>query len=79
MACHVGAIGVLTWGYLFDRSTCLWHAMTGLSCPGCGMIHALLALAHGHVRAAWTFNPSSVVVLPILLWSAARKLKEIVE
>jgi hypothetical protein len=77
--CYLVAIGVLILGYFFDQSTCLWHAMTGLSCPGCGMIHAFLALGHGNVRAAWSFNPGSFVVLPILLWAGIRRVKERVE
>ena len=71
---YVAAAALLSVGYFFDTSTCLWHAITGLRCPGCGMIHAWLAMAHGNVRAAWNFNPSSFVVTPILLWTGVRKI-----
>jgi hypothetical protein len=40
------------------------------------MVHALLALAQGNVPAAWRFNPGSFAVLPILLWTGIRRLKE---
>ena len=40
------------------------------------MIHALLALAHGHVRDACNFNPACIVVAPILLWTGVREFKE---
>lgn len=66
-------------GYIFDESTCIWRALSGLPCPGCGMIHAFLALATGDVRAAWRFNPSSLAVAPLLLWTLVRKAKELIE
>lgn len=72
-------MGVLIIGYWFDESTCVWRAVTGLPCPGCGMIHALLALARGNTQAAWTFNPSSFVVAPILLWTGVQKIRGAVE
>ena len=76
-ACYLAATGVLAFGYFFNESTCLWRAMTGLPCPGCGMIHALLALAHGNLRAAWRFNPGSFAAVPILLWTGIRRIKEL--
>jgi hypothetical protein len=71
---YVAAAALVLLGYFFDASTCLWRAMTGLPCPGCGMIHALLAMAHGDVRAAWNFNPSSFVVSLILLRTGVRTI-----
>ena len=77
VVCYLLATGVLAAGYVFDRSTCLWHALTVLPCPGCGMVHACLALAHGDVRAAWAFNRNSFVVAPILVWNGVHKIKEL--
>ena len=37
-SCYVAAAVVLAVGYYSDTSTCLWRAVTGLPCPGCGMI-----------------------------------------
>ncbi len=78
IVCYLAAAGVLALGYVFEESTCFWRALTGRPCPGCGMIHAFLALASGNVRAAWAFNPSSLVVAPILLWTFVRKSKELI-
>lgn len=36
---------------------CLWHAWTGLPCPGCGATRAVLALLRGQLGAAFGFNP----------------------
>lgn len=73
--CYLAVTGLLAFGYFSDESTCLWQAITGLPCPGCGMIHAFLALARGDVHAAWRFNPNSFVVGPIVLWTGLRKLR----
>lgn len=43
------------------------------------MVHALIALAGGHVRAAWRFNPGSFAVAPILLGIGIQRIKELVE
>jgi hypothetical protein len=60
--------------FCFDPSshdfypTCLFHKATGLYCPGCGSLRALHQLLHGHVSAAFRFNPLLIVMLPVSLW-----------
>jgi hypothetical protein len=36
---------------------CLFHAITGLHCPGCGLTRALHALLNGDLAGAWAMNP----------------------
>ncbi|HEX4823149.1 MAG TPA: DUF2752 domain-containing protein [Candidatus Polarisedimenticolaceae bacterium] len=36
---------------------CLWHAWTGLPCPGCGTTRALVHLLNGEVAAGFAMNP----------------------
>ena len=43
---------------------CLFHQLTGLMCPGCGALRALHQLLHGHLIAAFRFNPLLVLSLP---------------
>jgi hypothetical protein len=45
---------------------CPFHALTGLYCPGCGSLRALHQLVHGHLVAAFRFNPMLVLMLPVL-------------
>jgi hypothetical protein len=51
---------------------CLFHRTTGLLCPGCGALRALHQLLHGHLTAAFRFNPMLMVSLPFLFWLGAR-------
>jgi hypothetical protein len=51
---------------------CFFHQTTGLLCPGCGALRATHQLLHGHLAAAFRFNPMLIVSLPFLLWLGAR-------
>jgi hypothetical protein len=51
---------------------CLFHQATGLLCPGCGSLRAMHQLLHGHVLAAFEFNPLLLLCLPAAAWYAAR-------
>ena len=46
---------------------CLFHRVTGLLCPGCGSLRALHQLLHGHLAAAFRFNPMLVGALPLVV------------
>jgi len=51
---------------------CFFHRTTGLLCPGCGALRGLHQLLHGHLAAAFRFNPMLVVSLPFVIWFGAR-------
>lgn len=44
---------------------CVFHDITGLHCPGCGMTRAAHAGLHGHVGDAFRYNPVGMVLLPV--------------
>lgn len=46
---------------------CLFHRMTGMNCPGCGMTRAAYAVLHGHFAEAFRLNPVGMVLLPAAL------------
>ena len=52
--------------------TCVFHQMTGLWCPGCGLTRGTYQLLHGHVGAALSYNIfTPVAVLAIVaVWVA---------
>ena len=77
MFASASACAVLTFLYGHDPSAhayfprCLFHAMTGLQCPGCGATRALYHLMHGHFLAAIRFNGLFVLCSPALAFGTA--------
>ncbi|HYM62366.1 MAG TPA: DUF2752 domain-containing protein [Thermoanaerobaculia bacterium] len=77
VAACVGAIVL----YRFDPAgtslvpPCVFHAITGLQCPGCGTTRAMHALLHGDVLRALWFNPLLLMYLPILAAGAIAELR----
>ncbi|OAI40742.1 hypothetical protein AYO40_04340 [Planctomycetaceae bacterium SCGC AG-212-D15] len=47
---------------------CVWKAVTGKPCPGCGTTRALCCLTHGDWRRALDYNRIIVVLVPVLAW-----------
>lgn len=62
----VGVLGYLTIWPRDYRIPCLFHAATGLLCPGCGTTRSLTALIHGDVAGAFAFN-QLIYFIPIFL------------
>jgi hypothetical protein len=56
---------------------CPTYALSGIWCPGCGMLRATHALLHGDVAGALGFNPLAplvigAIVLAWVLWAWGR-------
>lgn len=50
-----------------DTSTvCLFRALTGLPCPGCGTTRAVSALCAGDFSTAWQLNPVGLMTVVML-------------
>lgn len=45
---------------------CLFHLVTGLDCPSCGITRMFVALSRLEFSAAFAYNPVIFVTLPIL-------------
>jgi len=50
---------------------CLFHALTGLNCPGCGATRAAHQLLHGHLLLALRDNALFILVLAALTAKSA--------
>ena len=62
--------------YVFDPATssfyprCVFRALTGFLCPGCGITRAAHHLLHGRVIEAFHYNAMAVALGPFLLAGA---------
>jgi hypothetical protein len=76
-AAAVGSVWLLL--FLIDPATqpllppCLFHAFTGLYCPGCGATRALHQMANGNLVAALRLNALIVLGLPLGCLLAIRR------
>jgi len=83
----LGAIilAALTLVFFADPAThsyyppCLFHAITGLYCPGCGALRAMHRLLHGDLLAAISLNPLFVLMLPYLGYSLWLHLRDLLQ
>lgn len=53
---------------------CVFHEITGLYCPGCGITRALFALFELDIKKALNYNVLLFIIGPILLYYFIRKI-----
>jgi hypothetical protein len=46
---------------------CTFRRLMGMGCPGCGLTRCFISLAHGDVRAAWSYNPAGLVLFALFV------------
>ena len=46
---------------------CLFHSVTDVPCPGCGMTRACLSLSHGQFTDALRYHPFSFVIVGLAI------------
>ena len=46
---------------------CLFHSITNIPCPGCGMTRACLSITQGNFIQAYMFNPFAFLLIAIAL------------
>jgi hypothetical protein len=51
---------------------CVFNALTGLHCPGCGATRCVGALLQGDIAQAFAYNPLFVLLLPFLAYAFGR-------
>lgn len=60
-------VGYAGWVHLTHLSVpCLFHMVTGLQCPGCGVSRMCLALMRLDITSAWQANPVLLLLLPLI-------------
>ena len=68
----LGIIGVYT--FVFQKTPdevslipCLFHEVTDVPCPGCGMTRACIALSQANFVDAWYYHPFSFLILSLCI------------
>ncbi|RKU31776.1 hypothetical protein C6497_01080 [Candidatus Poribacteria bacterium] len=46
---------------------CLFHTITNIPCPGCGMTRACLSITQGNFMQAYMFNPFAFLLIALAL------------
>lgn len=46
---------------------CVFHALTGLECPGCGSQRAIHYILNGDIASAWRMNPLVLIFVPYIV------------
>ena len=46
---------------------CLFHTVTDVPCPGCGMTRACISLSHGQFTDAWRYHPFSFIIIGLAI------------
>ena len=74
--CTVGALLALPLAAILPSDgagipVCLFHSLTGLPCPGCGLTRAFSSLLHGQAAAAFAYHPFVFLLLPLFAIMAA--------
>ncbi len=46
---------------------CLFHSITNVPCPGCGMTRACLSITQGNFMQAYMFNPFAYLLIGLAL------------
>jgi hypothetical protein len=57
---------------------CIFHSLTGLYCPGCGMTRAMHTLLNGNFIKAFWYNPLFFTFLPLFIYMGAVQLKALI-
>ncbi len=71
--CAFGALALAAAGFVWVYRAfgfgipCMFRALTGLYCPGCGTMRAAVALLGGSPALAVRYNPLLLVFAPVLL------------
>ncbi len=70
----VGAVYTYVLVVLKMHIPCLFHAMTGLECPGCGVTGMCLAIRRLDFQSAFYCNRAIFCLLPLMALTAGRML-----
>lgn len=53
---------------------CLFHTITGLKCPGCGVSRMCISLLKGDIHSAFLYNRGIMVMSPFIVYFCVKEL-----
>lgn len=59
------------------RDLCLFKAITGKQCPGCGMTRAIASILRGDFQAALHYNFRVIIVFPLLCYVILKEISKL--
>ena len=74
-----GIIYLIVITFTSFRIPCVFHLLTGLDCPGCGVTRMAYSLAHLHFREAFAANPFVLCLLPFLIPYAVYRTRKYID
>jgi len=77
-AAILAAARLLPAGWESPLPLCLFKALTGHDCPGCGMTRAFLLIGHGRFADAAASHPASIPAFAIMAGMAVTGIARIV-
>jgi hypothetical protein len=66
-AAMLGVAAVLPMVPVSPVPPCPLRTFTGIPCPFCGMTRGVTALVHGHVSAAFSYNPGAFLIVAMAI------------
>jgi hypothetical protein len=74
-ATAISSVFILAWFWKGQGvGLCIFHHVTGLQCPGCGMTRAFHSITHGDIVTAFGFN---IFAVPLFLIMSAVLLLDV--
>lgn len=57
-----------------NRTLCLFHALTGKYCYGCGLLKGAAACMHFDFIKAWELNPLNMITIPLITYIVFKEI-----
>lgn len=57
-----------------NRTLCVFHAITGKNCYGCGLLKGVAACMHLDFLKAWQLNHLNVITIPLISYIAFNEI-----
>jgi len=57
-----------------NSTLCLFHALSGKYCYGCGFLKGVAACMHLNFIKAWQLNPLNIITIPLITYLVVKEI-----